>query len=79
MLVGHNERFESGAGPGAEVKEIFANGEERCEVRWPQCAERISSPVKDWQQVRDAKLNADSTTGEAVLSFTRKNAARRCK
>jgi hypothetical protein len=39
-------------------------------------AERIDPPVKDWRQVRDVDVDIDSATGEFVLSFTRKNAAR---
>jgi hypothetical protein len=47
-----------------------------CEVRWPLGAERIDSPVKDWRKVRDVDFAIDSVAGDAVLSFTRKNAGR---
>ena len=58
------------------VVEIFDNGDERCEVRWPPGAEGVDSPVGDWRQVRDVDLSIDPVTGESVLSFTRNNAAR---
>jgi hypothetical protein len=64
------------SGPRIEVKELLANGEERCEVRWPTGVEMTDSPVSDWSQVRDVDLEIDSVTGDFVLSFTRKNAAR---
>ena len=56
------------------VKEVLANGDQRCEVLWPAGTEGIDSPVKDWRQVRDVDFTIDSVTGEAILSFTRKNA-----
>jgi hypothetical protein len=61
--------------PVVDVKEILATAEERCEVRWRVGTERIDPPVKDWREVRDVDFDIDSTTGELVLSFTRKNAA----
>jgi hypothetical protein len=59
------------------VREVLANGDQRCEVRWPLGAEKIESPVKDWRQVRDVDFEINSETGEAVLSFTRNNTRRR--
>jgi hypothetical protein len=54
------------------VIEVFDNGEERCEVRWPAGAKEVDSPLDDWRQVRNVDLNIDPMTGEAVFSFTRK-------
>ncbi len=59
------------------VREVLANGDERCEVRWPSGADPIDSPVTDWRHVRDVNFQIDPVTGEAVLSFTRNNARRR--
>ena len=67
------------ANPKVMVKEVFANGDQRCEARWPSGAEGVVSPVKDWRQVRDIDFQIDSVTGEAVLSFTRNNATRRSR
>jgi hypothetical protein len=54
------------------VREVFANGDERCELRWPAQSEmRLDAHVKDWRAVRGVEFEIDSTTGEAVLSFTR--------
>ena len=53
--------------PKVWVREIFANGDERCEVRWPAGAEGVDSPVDNWLQVRDVDLNFDPVTGEAVF------------
>ena len=60
------------------VREVFANGDQRCEVRWAPGAEPIDSPVVgDWRQVRDVNLvEIDPLTGESVFSFTRKNPGR---
>ena len=58
------------------VKEVLANGDQRCEVRWPPGVEKVESPVKDWRLVRDVNLEISSVTGEAVLSFTRSNGGR---
>ena len=63
--------------PATTVIETFSNGDERCEARWPAGAERVESPVADWRQVRNVDLSIDAVTGETVLSFIRKNAARR--
>jgi hypothetical protein len=49
------------------VKTVFANGEERCEVRWPLEAERIDMPVNDWRVVRDVDLEIDDVTGACFL------------
>jgi hypothetical protein len=61
--------------PAAEMKfrvrEVFANGDERCELRWPLDADmRLDSRV-NWRAVKGVNFEIDSTTGEAVLSFTR--------
>jgi hypothetical protein len=54
------------------VREVFANGDERCELRWPAHGEmQLDAHVKDWREVRGVDFEIDSTTGEAVLSFTR--------
>jgi hypothetical protein len=53
------------------IKHVFANGDERCELRWTLAADPIYSAVKDWSLVRDVKFEMDSATGDAVLSFTR--------
>jgi hypothetical protein len=58
--------------PKVWVREVFANGDERCEVRWPPGVEGIDSPVDNWLQVRDVNLKIDPVTGEAVFSFTRR-------
>ena len=60
-----------------KVREVLANGEERCEVRWPPGADPIDSPVKDWRHVRNVDFQIDPVTEEAVLSFTRNNARKR--
>ena len=55
-----------------KVREVFANGDERCELRWPLHGDmRLNSHVKDWEQVRGVNFEVDPTTAEAVLSFTR--------
>jgi hypothetical protein len=59
------------------VREILANGDERCEVRWPRGADAIDSRVKDWRQVRDVKFEVDERTGESLLSFARTNGGKR--
>ena len=64
--------------PKVWVREVFANGDERCEVRWPAGAEGVHSPVDDWLRVRDVDLSVDPVTGEAVFSFTR-NSIRRAR
>jgi hypothetical protein len=64
------------SGPIATVKAVFANGEERCEVRWPLEAQGIDMPVKDWRLVRNVDLEIDLVTGELVFSFTRRNGTR---
>jgi hypothetical protein len=56
--------------PTVYVKEVSASGDQRCEARWPLGAVAVDPPVKDWRGVRDIDLKIDSTTGEAVLSFT---------
>jgi len=54
------------------VREVFANGDERCELRWPLHGEmKLDSHVKDWRDVRGVNFEIDPTTSEAVLSFTR--------
>jgi hypothetical protein len=54
------------------IREAFANGDERCELRWPADGNmRLDSHVKDWREVRGVNFEIDSATGEAVLSFTR--------
>jgi len=58
------------------VKQVLANGDERCELRWPPAVDPIYSAVKDWSLVRDARFEVDPATGEAVLSFTRRGAAK---
>jgi hypothetical protein len=55
------------------VREVLANGDERCEVCRPSGADLIDSPVTDWRHVRDVNFQIDPVTGEAVLSFTRNN------
>jgi hypothetical protein len=60
-----------------KVHEVLANGDERCEVRWPSHVDPINSPVKDWRDVRDVNFQIDPVTGEAVLSFTRNNTRKR--
>jgi hypothetical protein len=54
------------------VREVFANGDERCELRWPLHGNmKLESHVKDWREVRGVNFDIDLTTSEAVLSFTR--------
>jgi len=53
------------------VREVLANGDERCEVRWPAGAERVDSHVDDWGHVRDVDVSIDPATRESVFSFTR--------
>ena len=54
------------------VREVFANGDERCELRWPLNGNmKLDAHVKDWKQVRGVNFEIDATTSEAVLSFTR--------
>jgi hypothetical protein len=55
-----------------KVREVFANGDERCELRWPLHGNmRLDSHVKDWKQVRGVNFEIDAATSEAVLSYTR--------
>jgi hypothetical protein len=55
-----------------KVREVFANGDERCELRWPLHGNlKLDSHLKDWRQVRGVNFEIDATTFEAVLSFTR--------
>jgi hypothetical protein len=55
-----------------KVREVFANGDERCELRWPLHGNmRLDSHMKDRKQVRGVNFEIDATTSEAVLSFTR--------
>jgi hypothetical protein len=58
------------------VREMFDNGDERCEVRWPPGSDGVDSPVDDWRQVRDVDLCIDPVTSEAVFSFTRNSIGR---
>src|SRR5262245_18948792 len=53
------------------IKDLCAHGDERCELRWALAAYPVYSAVKDWSLVRDVTFEMDSTTGDAVLSFTR--------
>jgi hypothetical protein len=59
-----------GTTPKVWVREVFANGDERCEVRWPAGAEGVDYPVDDWRHVRDVDLSIDPVAalllGEAV-------------
>jgi hypothetical protein len=58
-----------------KVREVFANGDERCELRWPLHGNlRLGSHVKDWKEVRGVDFEIDTTTSEAVLTFTRSTA-----
>jgi hypothetical protein len=55
-----------------KVREVFANGDERCELRWPLHGDmRLDAHVKDWKQIRGVNFEIDAMTSEAVLSFTR--------
>jgi hypothetical protein len=57
------------SGPTAKVKEVFANGEERCEVRWGLKSERIDMPVTDWRLVSNVDLEIDPVTGRPCFLF----------
>jgi hypothetical protein len=61
------------------VIEVFDNGDERCEVRWPAGAKEVDSPLDDCRQVRNVDLNIDPVTGEAVFLFTRKKPGARVR
>jgi hypothetical protein len=55
-----------------KVREVFANGDERCELRWPLHGNmKLDSHVQDWKHVRGVNFEIDATSAEAVLSFTR--------
>src|SRR5262249_45836293 len=55
-----------------KVREVFANGDEPCELRWPlHGTMRLDSHVKDWKQVRGVNFEIDAATSEAALSFRR--------
>jgi hypothetical protein len=51
-----------------EVKEVFANGDERCELR---LGTTEFDSVVNWKAVRNLDVATDEVTGETVLSFTR--------
>ena len=61
------------SGPIATVKAVFANRDERCEVRWPVGADGTDFPIDDWRQVHNIDFNVDPVMGDEVLSVTRKN------
>jgi hypothetical protein len=54
------------------VREVFANGDERCEARWPAGAEGV---VSDWRHVHDVDLSVDPVT-ERLCSRSRELAGR---
>ena len=52
------------------MTEVFANGDERCELRWSPDGQ-YADPGIDLGRVRNVNIATDEVTGETVLSFTR--------
>jgi len=51
------------------VTEVFANGDERCEVRWSH-GQNAELGI-DLERVRNVSIVTEDATGDTVLSFTR--------
>ena len=57
---------------------VFANGDERCTLRWSIGAKvNLGRHTGDWSRITRTLLSIDRETGEMVLSFTRSKRGRR--